>query len=143
MLELFISHNISEAKKTLRNTKDYCWTHGICNHPSKKCKHPLPGHKYEATITNRMGGCHYDALSPEKSSSVESHRRSSGGYQQPSHLHNYDGLSPEKSSSVEAHRRNSGGYQQPSNLHYYHDDGSASIKTYPISLSSDLASDGK
>ena len=37
----------------------YCWTHGFyvsADHNSNSCKKPAPGHKAEATATNRMGG---------------------------------------------------------------------------------------
>jgi hypothetical protein len=45
----------AKAKKRL-----YCWTHGTIGHASggdfKACLKPGPGHKFEATIDNQMGG---------------------------------------------------------------------------------------
>jgi hypothetical protein len=45
----------AKAKKRL-----YCWTHGTIGHASggdfKACLKPAPGHKFEATIDNQMGG---------------------------------------------------------------------------------------
>ena len=38
----------------------YCWSHGITRnlkHNSKDCKRKKEGHKDEATLTNKMGGC--------------------------------------------------------------------------------------
>jgi hypothetical protein len=35
---------------------EYCWTHGVCNHKSNKCRFPNDGHKNEATIFNQLGG---------------------------------------------------------------------------------------
>jgi len=34
----------------------YCWTHGAGNHTSKECNRRAPGHKAEATLSNKMGG---------------------------------------------------------------------------------------
>ena len=34
----------------------YCWSHGACNHMSKDCNTPKPGHKAQATKENKMGG---------------------------------------------------------------------------------------
>lgn len=34
----------------------YCWTHGPCNHLSKECKTPQPGHRVEATTVKKLGG---------------------------------------------------------------------------------------
>ena len=36
---------------------EYCWSHGICDHPSAKCTKPADGHKKEATLANLCGGC--------------------------------------------------------------------------------------
>ena len=36
----------------------YCWTHGANkSHHSGNCKHPMPGHKSDATLKDRKGGC--------------------------------------------------------------------------------------
>ena len=38
----------------------YCWSHGLSTqsrHTSASCRQPKPGHKKEATIFNRFGGC--------------------------------------------------------------------------------------
>jgi uncharacterized phage-associated protein len=37
----------------------YCWTHGRGNHKGCDCNSKAPGHKDEATITNKMGGSCY------------------------------------------------------------------------------------
>ena len=41
-------------------SKPYCWTHGARGHASdgdiKPCLNPAPGHKFEATFENQMGG---------------------------------------------------------------------------------------
>ena len=34
----------------------YCWTHGACGHKSGECRSAKPGHKWEATFDNKMGG---------------------------------------------------------------------------------------
>jgi hypothetical protein len=34
----------------------YCWSHGICQHSSKDCREPNPGHQRAATTANMMGG---------------------------------------------------------------------------------------
>ena len=34
----------------------YCWTHGACGHNGTICRAKAPGHKDEATLTNRMDG---------------------------------------------------------------------------------------
>lgn len=34
----------------------YCWTHGLCTHTSAECRNTAPGHKVDASLTNRMGG---------------------------------------------------------------------------------------
>ena len=55
------------AKKKGRKTPDdatfpcrkkdkYCWTHGACAHGLDSCEDQAPGHKVEATFSNRMGG---------------------------------------------------------------------------------------
>ena len=47
------------AKPVNLSTRSYCWTHGFRvskNHNSESCKNPAPGHKKEATATNRKGG---------------------------------------------------------------------------------------
>jgi hypothetical protein len=39
--------------------KSFCWTHGCTSNPehrSPNCRNKAPGHKDEATITNKMGG---------------------------------------------------------------------------------------
>ena len=37
----------------------YCWTHSRCNHKSSACNSKAPGHKDEATMTNKMEGSAY------------------------------------------------------------------------------------
>ena len=37
----------------------YCWTHGRCNHKGSACNSKAPGHKDEATMTNKMEGSVY------------------------------------------------------------------------------------
>ena len=42
-----------------RNSDHYCWSHGRTfnpNHTSKNCRFRKPGHKEEATLSNRMEG---------------------------------------------------------------------------------------
>ena len=39
-----------------RITETYCWTHGGCNHKLQECDRRAPGHKPQATFTNKMGG---------------------------------------------------------------------------------------
>jgi hypothetical protein len=34
----------------------YCWTHGLCNHPSHKCIKPATGHHQDATLEQMKGG---------------------------------------------------------------------------------------
>ena len=34
----------------------YCWTHGAGQHGSHECNTPAPGHQYNATFENKMGG---------------------------------------------------------------------------------------
>jgi len=44
---------------TNKGLQNYCWTHGghiEDDHDSQTCKEPNPGHQYQATWTNRMGG---------------------------------------------------------------------------------------
>ena len=38
------------------NIQKYCWTHGACNHNSNECTRKAPGHKDEATKTNKLRG---------------------------------------------------------------------------------------
>jgi len=49
--------NVKPPKKKVR---PYCWTHGCIGHASgglvKPCNNPAPGHKFEATFENQMGG---------------------------------------------------------------------------------------
>jgi hypothetical protein len=41
------------------NNMWYCWTHGYdVDHHSGNCMDPHPGHQWNATRTNTMGGCH-------------------------------------------------------------------------------------
>ena len=35
---------------------NYCHSHGACNHDSRDCTTPAPGHQNTATLDNRMGG---------------------------------------------------------------------------------------
>ena len=35
----------------------YCWSHGVCNHTSERCKLPEKNHKRDATFQNKKGGC--------------------------------------------------------------------------------------
>ena len=37
----------------------YCWTHGRCNHKGSTCNSKAPGHKDDATMTNKMEGSAY------------------------------------------------------------------------------------
>jgi hypothetical protein len=34
----------------------YCWTHGRCNHHGRVCRDKAPGHKDDATKTDKLGG---------------------------------------------------------------------------------------
>lgn len=34
----------------------YCWSHGLCNHRSSRCRNKADGHQDNATFNNRMGG---------------------------------------------------------------------------------------
>ena len=38
------------------NFNHYCWSHGLCSHPSAKCRTPMNGHQPNDTFENRMGG---------------------------------------------------------------------------------------
>ena len=38
-----------------RNTSSYCWSHGACAHKGADCRIKRPGHKDEATFSNKMG----------------------------------------------------------------------------------------
>ena len=38
---------------------DWCWGHGHTYHAGTECHKPLPGHRKEATKSNRMGGADY------------------------------------------------------------------------------------
>mmetsp|Transcript_117337 Transcript_117337/g.240039 ORF Transcript_117337/g.240039 Transcript_117337/m.240039 type:complete len:224 (-) Transcript_117337:66-737(-) len=53
-------HRVKAPRTTrLYNNSNYCWTHGCdihINHTSSTCKHPAPGHRKDATLTNMMGG---------------------------------------------------------------------------------------
>ena len=47
------------GRDTVTNRLDkskYCWSHGAWNHTGKRCKSEKPGHKEDATFTNKMGG---------------------------------------------------------------------------------------
>ena len=37
----------------------YCWTHGRCNHQGSACRNKAPGHKDEASMSDKMGGSTY------------------------------------------------------------------------------------
>lgn len=39
----------------------YCWTHGVGNHSSAKCRSPASGHLLNATLRNRLGGSNREA----------------------------------------------------------------------------------
>lgn len=43
--------------------KSYCWTHGACRHTSDTCNTKAPGHRDEATFTNKLGGYTYQPRS--------------------------------------------------------------------------------
>lgn len=43
--------------------KTYCWTHGACRHTSSMCNTKAPGHRDEATFTNKLGGYTYQPRS--------------------------------------------------------------------------------
>ena len=45
--------NVTFARQ---DTSKYCHTHGGCNHYSSECNRRAPGHKTNATFTDRMGG---------------------------------------------------------------------------------------
>ena len=49
--------NNSDAKKTVDDPENWCWTHGLWNHSSKDCQNPHPNHVKDSTITNMCGGC--------------------------------------------------------------------------------------
>ena len=52
----------NKAKDKKKNPKlHYCWTHGArSNHPSGRCQKPsLPGHQWNATESNKMGGSNH------------------------------------------------------------------------------------
>ena len=34
----------------------YCWTHGLGGYSSDRCNNPAPGHQWNATFQNKMGG---------------------------------------------------------------------------------------
>ena len=42
-----------------RNIGKYCWTHGACSHDGKDCKNKAPGHRDDATFSNKLGGSTY------------------------------------------------------------------------------------
>ena len=59
-------HGVSTAPRTGQPFRPiparldkYCWTHGRCNHKGSACNSKAPGHKDEATMTNKMEGSVY------------------------------------------------------------------------------------
>ena len=46
--------NIRPAR--VASPRAYCWSHGMCAHPSALCNNPLAGHQNAATFANMMGG---------------------------------------------------------------------------------------
>ena len=42
----------------------YCWTHGCCNHHGNACDNKAPGHKDNATKTNKLGGSEWGYVAP-------------------------------------------------------------------------------
>ena len=46
----------NNATRPRKDTSKYCWTHGASNHASLECERRAPGHRANATLTNRMGG---------------------------------------------------------------------------------------
>ena len=53
-------HLIAQGYDTAGAPITYCWSHGITKnlkHNSKECKRKKEGHKDEATLNNKMGGC--------------------------------------------------------------------------------------
>jgi len=44
---------VTQAKS---KNNQYCWSHGFCNHISRKCNFPHEGHQVAATANNRLGG---------------------------------------------------------------------------------------
>jgi hypothetical protein len=52
--------NVNQSKNPIKrhNNMWYCWTHGFdVDHHSGNCAAPKPGHQWNATRTNTMGGC--------------------------------------------------------------------------------------
>ena len=49
-------HSTSRDRRTFQHSKQYCHTHGTCNHASSECNRKTPGHKNKATFPRRMGG---------------------------------------------------------------------------------------
>ena len=45
--------NGGQRNNRLRN---YCWTHGRCNHKSSECNNKKRGHKDDATLQDKKGG---------------------------------------------------------------------------------------
>jgi hypothetical protein len=48
-----------QPHKTGTGAHGFCWSHGTCEHASKPCKAPFPGHQVKATKSNPMGGATY------------------------------------------------------------------------------------
>ena len=46
----------SGIQKNRAGHTKYCYSHGLCNHTSKKCRNKKEGHNDDATLKNRMGG---------------------------------------------------------------------------------------
>ena len=44
------------------SSNKYCGTHGRCAHVGQSCNNRAPGHKAEATETNRIGGSEWGVL---------------------------------------------------------------------------------
>jgi hypothetical protein len=52
----FDSKHTNKGRRPTLEGFGYCWSHGVCHHTGRECKHPKEGHRHDATIFNRLGG---------------------------------------------------------------------------------------
>ena len=52
----YSSLSVSRQHRPRTNISNYCWSHGACAHTSQQCRSKKPGHRNEATFTNKLGG---------------------------------------------------------------------------------------
>ena len=75
-LAALVAEEVAKATKASKDKENeaphemqglyYCWTHGICTHPGKNCKHKKEGHKDNATARERQGGSEFISIGPRR-----------------------------------------------------------------------------